>query len=844
MRKFLFIIFALTLLSVGVVSATTTFEKIDIARNNLLISQEDAIYYKLLALRCPSRLPAYLIGDTKGREGTAFVQRVMEELDGYSPELRSRIKGLLDRPAGLTRTYNSSGGHFKIHYTTTGADRVPSTEYVHNMGGYLERAYSLIVDTLDYFPPVSDGEAGGDDRTDVYLVDMEDYGVTYIESPGDAEWSDYSAYILIENDFAGFPDNDDPEGRQAGASKVTAAHEFFHTVQAAYDGWERTWWMEMCSVWLEERAYPYVNDYYHYLDFLFDYPQKSLFTSDGEHEYGTAIFNIFNEKKHGIDIIKEIWENCRYETAEEALASSYEAHGSNLPDEVVDFCIWNYFTRVYADPERFYPDGADYPGIRMERTHTVYPVSGMTTVHQPEYLGANYINLRNPIPYVGTFQFSFSGISTVSWKIALIKRDLSGIYSFEYYDVPSSGNTLITVDGFENYYQIIAIIIPITGRLTGYSYTYAATIGSTEFPPPSNLRGISGRDSMVPLFWTEPSGATPDAYRIYRRIEGLDSFSPIDETPLTHYYDSDVVNDTRYQYVVTALYDSNESGYSNIVTAIPAIGEVVLDTFDIFYDDGVASTYLGSWDSGDIIATRFVADDTIYQYRIVGVSADMYDFAYTGSAHIKAVFYSVGEDTMPDELIAESDPVHTTAFHPELASIDVSELELSLPYNMGIIVGIEYVSGEIGSIPAILIDDQNGVPHYTNYYCYRGTWREHYTFWATPEMTGYNIIRLTVEQYVGIDEEQNTTPNTVSIDAFPNPFNNLSKIRINLPHPADITISIYNLLGEKIDELFSGRKDRGSHIFLWDASNLSTGIYLYRVEAGNEISAGKLILIK
>jgi len=218
MRKVFFILIALTLfLSARAVSGITTFEKIEIARDNLLISQEDAIYYKLLALRSPSRLPYYLIGDTKTREGTAFVRRVMEELDEYSPELRSRIKGLLDRPAGLTRTYNSPGGHFKIHYTRTGENRVPSTEYVHNIGEYLERAYSLIIDTLGYLPPLPDGEAGGDSRTDVYLVDMEDYGVTYIESPGDAEWNDYSAYILIENDFAGFPDNDDPEGRQAGA---------------------------------------------------------------------------------------------------------------------------------------------------------------------------------------------------------------------------------------------------------------------------------------------------------------------------------------------------------------------------------------------------------------------------------------------------------------------------------------------------------------------------------------------------------------------------------------------------------------------------------------------------
>ena len=79
---------------------------------------------------------------------------------------------------------------------------------------------------------------------------------------------------------------------------------------------------------------------------------------------------------------------------------------------------------------------------------------------------------------------------------------------------------------------------------------------------------------------------------------------------------------------------------------------------------------------------------------------------------------------------------------------------------------------------------------------------------------------------------------------YPNPFNPTTTIKFQLPQTSQVTLEIYNLIGEKVATLLSAIQPPGSHSVEWDASNLTSGVYLYRLNAGNHVETKKMVLLK
>jgi hypothetical protein len=79
---------------------------------------------------------------------------------------------------------------------------------------------------------------------------------------------------------------------------------------------------------------------------------------------------------------------------------------------------------------------------------------------------------------------------------------------------------------------------------------------------------------------------------------------------------------------------------------------------------------------------------------------------------------------------------------------------------------------------------------------------------------------------------------------YPNPFNPTTTIEFNLPKTSNVLLKIFNILGEEVSTLVSNRLSAGSHTYEWDASNLSGGVYIYRLEAGDYKETKKMILMK
>ncbi|MBK7229800.1 MAG: T9SS type A sorting domain-containing protein [Ignavibacteriales bacterium] len=79
---------------------------------------------------------------------------------------------------------------------------------------------------------------------------------------------------------------------------------------------------------------------------------------------------------------------------------------------------------------------------------------------------------------------------------------------------------------------------------------------------------------------------------------------------------------------------------------------------------------------------------------------------------------------------------------------------------------------------------------------------------------------------------------------YPNPFNPSTNIQFALPHSGYVTLEIFSVTGERVDVLISEELNAGKYNYEWNGSNLTSGIYFYRLNAGNFVETRKMILLK
>jgi photosystem II stability/assembly factor-like uncharacterized protein len=106
------------------------------------------------------------------------------------------------------------------------------------------------------------------------------------------------------------------------------------------------------------------------------------------------------------------------------------------------------------------------------------------------------------------------------------------------------------------------------------------------------------------------------------------------------------------------------------------------------------------------------------------------------------------------------------------------------------------------------------------------------------------VSRSVVPTVTGVPKERIVLKTFSMQQNYPNPFNPKTTISFSLPSRGHVSVKIFDLLGKEISTLLDDIRDPGDHSVDWDASSFASGVYFYRMQAGNFVQTKKMVLLK
>lgn len=373
-------------------------------------------------------------GDQTGRGVTLALRDLALLRDALSPTQKRAAHGLVARPTdgavpiGTGYTVPEAtpvcGPNICVHYVastedapdladTSPADGIP--DWVALNLATLESVHTTYV-AAGYKPPKADGTLGGNAKMDVYLSQIGDDGVYGYCAPeqdlGPGAWDSYS-YCVVDDDFAA---TEFPTNTPAGNLQVTAAHEYFHAVQFAYDAAEDHWFMEATATWAEDELYDDINDNLQYLSQSpISHPRVPLDTFAGLHQYGEWIFFRFLTEQLPTEegglptLVRDMWRRA------DAVVGAPDDYSMQAVRKVVEARGLNWrlnlgvFAGANVHPASFYEEGASYPVAPLKGRRTFTPA-------KPKW-GTQAVSLDHLT--TATYRLTPQGLGAKGWKLQL-----------------------------------------------------------------------------------------------------------------------------------------------------------------------------------------------------------------------------------------------------------------------------------------------------------------------------------------------------------------------------------------------------------------------------------------
>jgi hypothetical protein len=429
-------------------------------------------------------------GVRRGRELTPALAAVYGRSGALDAGDREAARDLLARPTddtpgqpGGPYTVPDAAGytqHFCFHWVESTADAPPGADgnpatippYVQDVADVFEEVYEREHGDLWWREPISDGTRGGCDDdgmqglTDVYLKDLGKLGLYGYAAPdpGQNTQNPY-AFLVMDDDYAeyGYDDPIDP-------LKVTAAHEYNHVVQYAYDVLQDKWMFESTATWMEEKVFPEVDDYHQYVGpwaQLTAMPITRFDREEGDKVYGSAVFNRWLDDEYDEAVIRRAWELSINQGSFAPGAydkAIREHHGPGFSYELANFAA---STAEWKAAGSRVHEGASFPDVKRvgiqlptdgsvvsgKLDHTAYAVFDVAKTNAPK------LQLKGTLPAGTAGAFVLVGRAGGEvWKT------MSGV-------VPQGGTATVTLDNPGRYERISAVVVNGSIEHAGWNQT-------------------------------------------------------------------------------------------------------------------------------------------------------------------------------------------------------------------------------------------------------------------------------------------------------------------------------------------------------------------------------------
>jgi hypothetical protein len=286
------------------------------------------------------------------------------------------------------------------------------------------------------------------------------------------------------------------------------------------------------------------------------------------------------------------------------------------------------------------------------------------------------------------------------------------------------------------------------------------------------------------------------------------------------------INNVILPYVARALSDTTtNTSVVNIVLS-PDVTQNIA---------GTNVAYTTSASSGSVIIRN---DSLIYTPNGLGTSKVTLEGVANGdTAETSANVNVVSNAPSPWKFLSMTDSIHNKG-----DSVIIYHTKSTDANNDKIIYSIKVKNIDDNSLDTIIISPDTSISIAGNVF---KSGNYSVTGWATNGTDTTNASDTLTNTITGVKNNPNDVPKGfVLYQNYPNPFNPSTTIEYQIPKPARVKLEVYNVLGELVRSIDQGMQSPGKYSEVISGSNLPSGLYFYRIIAGNFINVKKFVLLK
>lgn len=350
------------------------------------------------------------------------------------------------------------------------------------------------------------------------------------------------------------------------------------------------------------------------------------------------------------------------------------------------------------------------------------------------------------------------------------------------------------------------------------------TVVTYSGSPPQNNTAALLTDRTVMLNWNEPYSPGYEGFNVYHTTINTSDYDLAGSTTDTTFIHDEPSPNSFNFYVITAIYDGEESQYSN-----EAFVFVPSSTADILmHDDGTCES---GFNCGTLnnLAVKFTPNYNRESQTLTHINV------YIESLNSGPLVIKIWDDNggIPGSLLVNPISFSSSELVQGWNTLIIPTCEQPVLTQGSFFAGIQ----KFVDSPAIGLDESSSGYSYTDE-----------TGWDSLD-TGNIMIRTIVDSNPTGTELELIPKNKPVILNYPNPFNPETTIKLDLPESGKITLKVYNTKGQLIKTLIDNYKTAGICTVIWNGTDnvgtqVSSGIYLYKLEASGYKKVKKMILMK